>query len=50
MEEAKIRSKCPAVIFAVNRTLRVIGRIKFLNLSIKTMKEIKYLGVFCGVR
>jgi hypothetical protein len=33
-------------MFAVNRTLKVIGRIKFLSLSIKTIKEIRYLGVF----
>lgn len=37
-------------MFAVSRTLRVIGRIKFLNLSINTIKEIKYIGVFWGVK
>lgn len=41
IEEARIRSKWPAVMLAVSRTLRVMGRIKFLNLSIKTMNEIK---------
>jgi len=46
MEEAKINSKWPAVMLALNRTLKVIGRIRFLNLSMKTINEIKYLGVF----
>jgi hypothetical protein len=35
----------PAIIFAVRRTHRVIGRIMFLVSSIKTMKFIKAQGV-----
>jgi hypothetical protein len=41
MEDARIRRRWPAVIFALSRTLKVIGRIKFLKLSMKTIKEIK---------
>lgn len=37
--------KWPAVILAIKRTDKVIGRIKFLTLSIITINIIKSLGV-----
>jgi len=37
-------NRWPAVIFAINRTDKVIGRIKFLIISIKTIKGIKGIG------
>lgn len=43
-------SKCPAIMFAVSRTHNVIGRIKFLTSSIRTMKFIRAPGVPCGKR
>lgn len=43
-------SKCPATILAANRTERVIGRIKFLTSSIKTMRGISILGVPAGTK
>jgi len=45
-----VKSKCPAIKFAVNRTHNVIGRIMFLTISIITMNEIKAVGVPCGTR
>jgi len=36
--------RCPAVILATNRTDSVIGRIKFLIISIKTIIGIKAVG------
>jgi len=41
-------NKCPAIMFAVSRTHRVIGRMILLVISIKTMKFIKAIGVPCG--
>lgn len=41
-------SKWPATIFAVSRTERVIGRIRFLTISIITMKFISGVGVPTG--
>jgi len=38
-------SRCPAIMFAVRRTHSVTGRIKFLVISIRTMKFISMVGV-----
>ena len=46
----KTRSKWPATIFAANRTAKVIGRIKELTSSTKTIKGKRALGVFKGTR
>lgn len=43
-EESKWINKWPLIILAINRTDRVIGRIKFLIVSIITMKELKKIG------
>lgn len=43
-------SRCPAIRFAVNRTHSVIGRIRFLVISISTIKFISGMGVPCGRR
>lgn len=40
-----VNSKCPAIILAVNRTVRVMGRIIFLIDSIQTMNGINIKGV-----
>lgn len=42
-------NKWPAIIFAVNRTAKVPGRIMFLIVSIKTIKGIKIAGVPWGI-
>jgi hypothetical protein len=41
--------RCPAIMFADSRTDRVIGRIKFLTISITTIKFIRVVGVPVGV-
>ena len=46
----KIISKCPATMLAVNRMDKVMGRIKFLMSSIRTMKFIRKIGVSLGKR
>jgi hypothetical protein len=46
----RVISKCPAIILAVNRTLREIGRIKFLRVSTKIMKGAMDVGVLNGNR
>jgi len=38
-------NRCPATMFAISRTDRVIGRIKFLIDSIKTINGIRAPGV-----
>ena len=43
-------NKCPAIMFAVNRTHKVMGRIMFLTSSIITIKFIRGTGVPCGRR
>lgn len=43
-------NKCPAIKLAVNRTQSVIGRIRFLVISIATIKDISALGVPWGTR
>lgn len=37
----KASKMCPAVMLATSRTLRVIGRIKILIISINVMKEMR---------
>lgn len=46
----RVINKWPAIIFAVNRTARVPGRITFLIVSISTIKGIKIPGVPCGTK
>jgi len=41
--------RCPATILADKRTAKVIGRIKFLTVSINTIKFISLIGVPIGV-
>lgn len=41
IEVSRCISKCPAVMFATNRTVSVIGRIRLLTISIKTMMGIR---------
>lgn len=43
-------SKWPARILATSRTIRVIGRIKFLISSIKKSKKVKGKGVPSGIK
>lgn len=50
VEDKRVRSKWPAIIFAVSRTARVMGRIIFLIVSINTMKGIKIGGVPWGTK
>jgi hypothetical protein len=40
--------RCPAIMLALSRTLKVIGRMMFLTSSIHTMKAIKATGVPIG--
>lgn len=47
---SKQSSKCPAVIFAINRTLSVRGRMRFLTNSIITINLIKGTGVPLGTK
>lgn len=46
----KVISKCPAIIFAVNRTAKVPGRIMFLIVSMHTIKGISTPGVPWGTK
>lgn len=46
----KVSNRCPAIIFAVNRTAKVPGRITFLIVSIHTIKGISTLGVPWGTK
>lgn len=46
----RVRSKCPAIMFAANRTARVPGRIIFLIVSIHTINGISTGGVPWGTR
>lgn len=45
----KVIKRWPAIIFAVNRTANVPGRIILLIVSIKTIKGIKIFGVPWGI-
>lgn len=47
---SKVRSKCPAIILAANRTDRVKGRIILLIISITTIKGIRAGGVPKGTK
>jgi len=47
---SNVNKRCPAIRFAVSRTHKVIGRIRFLTISIITMKDTKAVGVPCGTR
>lgn len=44
----RLNNKCPATMFAVNRTDSVMGRIMFLIISIITIKFIRAIGVPVG--
>lgn len=46
----KVNNKWPAIILAVRRTVKVIGRIIFLIVSIHTMKGIRRRGVPWGTK
>ena len=45
----RVNNKCPAIILAVNRIVKVIGRIIFLIDSIRTINGIKIPGVPWGI-
>jgi hypothetical protein len=47
---SKVSSKCPAIMFAVNRTASVPGRIRLLIVSIMTINGINIAGVPCSTR
>lgn len=46
----RVSNKWPAIMFAVNRTARVPGRIRFLIVSMTTMNGISIVGVPCGTK
>lgn len=46
----RLMSKWPATMLADKRTERVIGRIKFLTISIRTIKFISWMGVPVGTK
>lgn len=46
----RVMRRCPATIFAISRTERVIGRITFLMDSISTINGIRAVGVLWGTR
>lgn len=48
--DSNLSSRCPATRLAINRTARVIGRIKFLTVSMITIKDIRAIGVPIGVK
>lgn len=50
LEEIKQIIKWPATMLAANRTDKVIGRIRFLESSISTIKGAKNIGVPLGTR
>jgi threonine/homoserine efflux transporter RhtA len=47
---SRVNSRCPAVIFAVQRTANVPGRIKLLIVSMTTINGINTVGVPCGTK
>lgn len=47
---SNVISKCPAIIFAVNRTASVPGRMIFLIVSMQTINGIRIDGVPCGTK
>lgn len=46
----KDKRRCPAIILAANRTDKVMGRIKFLTVSMKTIKKDNIIGVPKGTK
>lgn len=46
----KVIKRCPAIILAVNRIVKVIGRIIFLVVSIQIINKIKIIGVPWGTK
>jgi len=50
IELSNVINKCPAIILAVNRTDNVIGRIKLLVVSIRTINEANIIGEFIGTK
>lgn len=46
----RVSRRCPAIMFAANRTESVIGRIMFLTISIITIKGINTGGVPLGTK
>lgn len=46
----RLMSKWPATMLADKRTERVIGRIKFLTISMRTIKFISWMGVPVGTK
>jgi len=46
----RVRRRWPAIMLAANRTDKVIGRIKFLVISIITINGIRAVGVPLGTR
>lgn len=47
---SRVRSRCPAIMFAVSRTAKVPGRIRLLIVSIITINGINMVGVPCGTK
>jgi len=47
---SSVISRCPAIIFAANRTERVIGRMILLIISIHTINDIRAIGVPWGTK
>ena len=46
----RVCNKCPAIILAVNRTVRAPGRILLLIVSVPTVKDISTAGAPWGVK
>jgi hypothetical protein len=46
----RVKRRCPAIILAVRRTVRVPGRIILLIDSINTINGIRIFGVLKGTR
>jgi len=47
---SNVNNKCPAIMFAVNRTANVPGRIRLLIVSMMTINGISIVGVPWGTR
>jgi len=46
----RVIKRCPAIMLAVRRIAKVLGRIRFLIDSINTIKDIKTPGVPWGTK
>lgn len=46
----RVRSRCPAIMFAARRIASVPGRITFLTVSIKTIRGVNGIGVPVGTK